>query len=257
MNLGDIITRLEAADPQQVVRHGFHNPHSYRGDYYDLAFEPATNITVADMLEAARSAVGATYQGWKGGDFRMNEYDWCWLSEEGTASGETISPLLLQFMLAPAAAQSSADRAVVAKALDDAFQSFDPEHTEDAELVSHLTDAVLAALPPTVDRATVLRDAADGFDRHAEQILDGVGNKAVFVAKALRDQAAVWREAAETLRRLAAETPQPETQAAFVHIGGNAEDCPACEGTNPPYPFICPGPTTAPAVVQADGEGTS
>lgn len=29
-----------------------------------------------------------------------------------------------------------------------------------------------------------------------------------------------------------------------VHIGGraNAEDCPACEGTNPPYPFICPGP---------------
>lgn len=31
-----------------------------------------------------------------------------------------------------------------------------------------------------------------------------------------------------------------------VHIGGraNAEDCPACTGTNPPYPFICPGPDT-------------
>ncbi|WP_045562766.1 hypothetical protein [Streptomyces sp. FxanaA7] len=30
------------------------------------------------------------------------------------------------------------------------------------------------------------------------------------------------------------------------HVGGgaNAEDCPACHGTNPPYPFICPGPTT-------------
>jgi hypothetical protein len=29
-----------------------------------------------------------------------------------------------------------------------------------------------------------------------------------------------------------------------VHIGGgaNAEDCPACTGTNPDYPFICPGP---------------
>ncbi|WP_406123052.1 hypothetical protein OHQ89_12660 [Streptomyces canus] len=27
------------------------------------------------------------------------------------------------------------------------------------------------------------------------------------------------------------------------HVGGgaNAEDCPACHGTNPPYPFICPG----------------
>lgn len=29
-----------------------------------------------------------------------------------------------------------------------------------------------------------------------------------------------------------------------VHLGAgtNAEDCPACAGTNPPYPFICPGP---------------
>jgi hypothetical protein len=109
VNLGDLITRLEAADPNQVIPHGFHNPHSYRGDYYDLAFEPATNITVADMLEAARSAVGATYQGYKGGDFKMTPSDWCWLSEEGSASGETISPLLLEFMLRPENAQSAAD----------------------------------------------------------------------------------------------------------------------------------------------------
>ena len=27
--------------------------------------------------------------------------------------------------------------------------------------------------------------------------------------------------------------------------GTNAEDCPACKGTNPPYPFLCPGPTPA------------
>ncbi|MFI8962092.1 hypothetical protein ACIGO8_08245 [Streptomyces sp. NPDC053493] len=27
-----------------------------------------------------------------------------------------------------------------------------------------------------------------------------------------------------------------------IHVGGNAEDCPACTGTNPPYPFLCPGP---------------
>ena len=60
-------------------------------------------------------------------------------------------------------------------------------------------------------RAAVLREAADGFNRHAAQILDGVGDKAVFVAKALRDQAAVWSEAAETLRRMASEA-QPDTQ---------------------------------------------
>lgn len=30
-----------------------------------------------------------------------------------------------------------------------------------------------------------------------------------------------------------------------LHQGGNAEDCPACSGTNPDYPFICPGPAPA------------
>ncbi|MEW2267874.1 hypothetical protein, partial [Streptomyces sp. NPDC047868] len=47
-------------------------------------------------------------------------------------------------------------------------------------------------------RAAVLREAADGFDAHAEKLLSGIGDKAVFVAKALQEQAAVWREAAET-----------------------------------------------------------
>jgi hypothetical protein len=33
------------------------------------------------------------------------------------------------------------------------------------------------------------------------------------------------------------------------HLGGgaNAEDCPACHDTNPPYPFTCPGPAPAPS----------
>ena len=38
-------------------------------------------------------------------------------------------------------------------------------------------------------------------------------------------------------RRQAADGPNPQ------HLGNkaNAEDCPACHGTNPPYPFLCPG----------------
>lgn len=77
------------------------------------------------------------------------------------------------------------------------------------DLADTLMRRLPAVLPPAADRAAVLREAADGFDRHAGQLLDGVGDKAVFVAKALRDQAAVWSEAAETLRRLAAEAQQP------------------------------------------------
>ncbi len=132
MNLGDLITRLEAADPDQTARHGFTHPHSYRGDYMDLAFEPAIDVTVADMLAAARSAIGATFQGWKGGDFTMTEHTWCWLSQEGDASGETISALLLELMLQPAAVVSvvpsradtltAADRQFLAFALDRAAE---------------------------------------------------------------------------------------------------------------------------------------
>ena len=65
----------------------------------------------------------------------------------------------------------------------------------------------LGLLPAPSSRSASLTEAADGFDRHAARILDGVDDKAVFVAKALREQAAVWSEAAETLRRLAAEGP--------------------------------------------------
>jgi len=47
-------------------------------------------------------------------------------------------------------------------------------------------------------------------------------------------------------------TPEPATEekpeTPPQHIGNrvNAEDCPACSGTNPPYPFICPGPQEQP-----------
>lgn len=99
MMLKDLITALEAADPNQTVRHGFTNPHSYRGYYMDLAFEPAANVTVAAMLADARSALGATYQGYKGGDFTMDAYTDCWLAEEGS-TGETLGSLLLELMLA-------------------------------------------------------------------------------------------------------------------------------------------------------------
>jgi hypothetical protein len=45
-----------------------------------------------------------------------------------------------------------------------------------------------------------------------------------------------------TLRAMA-EPPAADAE----HVGGgaNAEDCPACSGTNPPYPFLCPGPAVS------------
>lgn len=62
-------------------------------------------------------------------------------------------------------------------------------------------------------RGATLREAADGFDAHAEKLLRNIDDMAVFVAKARQHEAATWREAAETLRRMADEEQQPETQA--------------------------------------------
>jgi len=99
MYLKELIAVLEAEDPARVIPLGFCEPHSYRGYYEQLAFEPAENIAVGEMLAAAKSALGATYQGYKGGDFTMTDYTDCWLSVYGTASGESIGPTLLRFML--------------------------------------------------------------------------------------------------------------------------------------------------------------
>jgi hypothetical protein len=98
MTLGELITMLEQEDPKRVVKHGFDNPHSYRGYYHDLAFEPAFNVPVGEMLAAARSALGATYEGYKGGDYTMSDYTDCWLASYGDC-GETIGALLVSLML--------------------------------------------------------------------------------------------------------------------------------------------------------------
>lgn len=98
MMLYQLIGVLEEADPDSVVKLGFHNPHSYRGYYEDLAFEPALNVRVGDMLADAQSALGATFQGYKGGDFTMSSHTDCWLADYGSC-GETIGALLLSYML--------------------------------------------------------------------------------------------------------------------------------------------------------------
>jgi hypothetical protein len=97
MVLKELIEALEKADPAKVVPCGFKNPHSYRGYYRDLAFEPALRITAGEMLAAAKSALGQTYQGWKGGDYTMESYTPVWLAEMGSC-GESIGPILLSYM---------------------------------------------------------------------------------------------------------------------------------------------------------------
>ena len=87
--LPGLIERLEAADPEHVVRWGFSAPSSYRGYYEDVAFAPAENVTVGHMLEHARAALGQTFTGYKGGEYLCRQYTDCWIAQYGTtASGQ-------------------------------------------------------------------------------------------------------------------------------------------------------------------------
>jgi hypothetical protein len=99
MVLGELIEFLKQYDPEKVVPLGFHKPHSYRGYYDHLAFEPAENITVGAMLAAAESAVGTTYPGYKGGEYEMGLYTDVWLSRYGYNDDEKIGWVLMKFIM--------------------------------------------------------------------------------------------------------------------------------------------------------------
>lgn len=98
MTLGELIQRLKEAPRDFRVPFGFHEPHSYRGYYDQLAFEPTTNVTVGEMLDAAESALGETFTGYKGGDYTMGEYTDVWIAHYGEC-GDGISHMLLDYML--------------------------------------------------------------------------------------------------------------------------------------------------------------
>ncbi len=98
MILEDLIGFLEKQDLDKVIPVGFNNPHSYRGSYYDLAFEPKENVTFGEMLSCAKEALGTTYIGWKGGDFEMNECTDVHIAFEGE-TGESIGIVLLEYMV--------------------------------------------------------------------------------------------------------------------------------------------------------------
>lgn len=98
MQLGELIKRLEVEQQNQIVPMGFDSPHSYRGDYYCLAFEPAENISVAEMLKCAKEALNSTFDGYKGGEFEMTEYTDVYLATYGDC-GEGIGDILLNYML--------------------------------------------------------------------------------------------------------------------------------------------------------------
>lgn len=91
MQLDELIETLEALPADMIFANGFSNPQSYRGFYDCLAFEPIADVSVSEMLSAAREAMGATYSGYKGGEYVMGEYTDCYIARY-SETGEALTP---------------------------------------------------------------------------------------------------------------------------------------------------------------------
>lgn len=100
ITLGELIAKLEGQDPEArlaVQHHGeffaVDGADSYRGYYSDLAIEPVAREfgTVADGLEILRGAVGTTFEGYKGGEYRMGSRTLVWVDTYGTCTEQGVT----------------------------------------------------------------------------------------------------------------------------------------------------------------------
>jgi hypothetical protein len=104
--LGRLITRLAACNPDVRVVYDFPDmaPNiedigSWRGIYAELAIghhraQGENAPTVADLLAALRAAVGATFEGYKGGDYVMSESTPVWVSNYGCSDHTAVTGVI-------------------------------------------------------------------------------------------------------------------------------------------------------------------
>lgn len=89
LTLGDLISALNLVDKYKplmvdLFQASIGYPHSYRGYYDQLAFEADyENRTVAEVLVDIEAANGETFEGYKGGRYRMGPSTMTWISQYG------------------------------------------------------------------------------------------------------------------------------------------------------------------------------
>ena len=99
MYLNEIIDELRRVDQNKLLPFRLTNPHSYRGDYSELAFERLDfTSSVGDWVKMLKAQIGQTYQGYKGGEYTMAEYSNVFIAEYGSCGSE-INELVLELLL--------------------------------------------------------------------------------------------------------------------------------------------------------------
>lgn len=91
MTLEELISRIKELPPDLEIQAIWH-PHSYRGYYSDLAFEPADGtVKAVELLSIVKDCLGETYQGYKGGDYVMDKKTPLWMAFYGDCGSKIIS----------------------------------------------------------------------------------------------------------------------------------------------------------------------
>lgn len=97
MTLGKMIDILGSSDPNLPVVYGGadsgspSDEDSYRGYYSDLSFGRSdAEVTVSAFKDRCQKALGATYQGYKGGDFTMSADTPLWCAAWGCCGNAII-----------------------------------------------------------------------------------------------------------------------------------------------------------------------
>ena len=139
MKANELIEYLEALPLDKVFRRGFHKPHAHRMDG-ELAFEPADNKTVDEMLQCVKSAIGQTYEHWKGNQYTMQVYSDVYIATGRADSGTPLCPAMLDCMMIDIASI----RAQVKKWRDEEIERepnhADPEYHDNACTVGNADD---------------------------------------------------------------------------------------------------------------------
>lgn len=98
MTLGELISTLKRKRPETPVYLDFVHfvpdatVHSYRGYYEDLAigYKKGGDCSVSDLLAALEKANGATFHGWKGGEYDMDDDTPVWVANDSESGGTAI-----------------------------------------------------------------------------------------------------------------------------------------------------------------------
>lgn len=102
LTLGELILKLEPLEHNKTVRFDFEYAYpesigSWRGSYDELSLRfvfEGEAPTVASLLEKLNSAVGATYQGYKGGEFSMSKHTPVWVANYGNSGNTAVIGVL-------------------------------------------------------------------------------------------------------------------------------------------------------------------